>query len=242
VLFKLILASLLMVSTSLIAAPTPLRFAINDSWGMPMVRIENDQAVEGILVDLQRRLAAKVGREAKLVVLPHMRVARALDTGDIDVRCYVSPSWINSGHRRFIWTRSFMIQRDLLVSFEPHNLHPEELINERLGTVLGFTYPRLTHLFESGQIQREDTRTQDQALLKLSAKRYRFAITNERSLIWFNRQRPPEQQIHISSEIASVPVSCIVRNDPDVPTTELLRAMDQMGRDGEFERIIDRYN
>ena len=61
-----------------------------------------------------------------------------------------------------------MTQRDVLAGVTPEKLEPEQLLNERLGTVLGFTYPRLEPLFASGQIQREDARTQDQVLLKLS--------------------------------------------------------------------------
>lgn len=238
---KFIAACLLLACTTLQADQSPLRFAINDSWGMPMVRIEHDTAVEGILVDLQRALAAKVDREAKLIVLPHMRVERAMDSGDIDVRCYVSPSWINAGHKRFIWTRPFMSQRDLLVSTEPGSFKVEELQRERIGTVLGFNYPRLQPLFERGQLFREDTRTQDQALLKLRAGRYRYAITNEHSLAWFNRQQTPEQRLFAQSVLATVPVSCIVRNEPDVPVLELLHAMEQMAEEGRFDQIINEY-
>ena len=184
---------LLALSGASLAAERALRFSIIDSWSMPMVRIENGQAVEGILFDLQQRMAAKVGRKADMLVMPSLRVEHAMASGEIDVRCYVSPNWINADHYRFIWSLPFMTQRDLLLGNHAEQLQPEALHNERLGTVLGFTYPRLDPLFNSGQIQREDARTQDQVLHKLSARRYRFAISNELSLNWFNRQLPPEQ-------------------------------------------------
>lgn len=218
-----------------------LRFSINDSWAMPMVRIEDGRAVAGILVDLQQRLAAKVGRKAELLVMPRLRVQHALDSGEIDVRCYVSPNWVNSGHYRYIWSLPFMTQRDVLAGTRAENLRAEQLRGERLGTVLGFTYPRLEPLFASGQLQREDARTQDQVLLKLSAQRYQYAISNELSLHWFNRQQPAEQKLHILSEIASDPIACIVRDAPDVPTMALLRAMVQMKQAGEFDEILARY-
>ena len=92
-----------------------------------------------------------------------------------------------------------------------------------------------------GQLQREDARTQDLALLKLSAHRYRYAISNELSLHWFNRQQPTGQKLHILSEIASDPIACIIRDAPDVPTTALLRAMVQMKQAGEFDELLARY-
>ncbi|MGB4075317.1 substrate-binding periplasmic protein [Pseudomonas sp.] len=231
----------LVLSGNASAAERALRFSINDSWAMPMVHIENGRAVSGILVDLQRRMAAKVGRQAELLVMPRMRVQHALETNEIDVRCYVSPNWVNSGHYRYIWSLPFMTQRDLLVGSKAATLQPEQLLNERLGTVLGFTYLRLDPLFASGQIQREDARTQDQVLLKLSAKRYRYAVSNDLALHWFNRTRRAADKLHELSEIASDPIACIIRDAPDVPTMELLRAMVQMKQAGEFDAILARY-
>lgn len=239
---KLLCAFLVLIlSGHASAAERALRFSINDSWAMPMVHIEDGIAISGILVDLQRRMAAKVGRQAELVVMPRMRVQHALEIGEIDVRCYVSSNWVNSGHYRYIWSLPFMTQRDLLVGSKAETLQPEHLLNERLGTVLGFTYLRLDPLFASGQVQREDARTQDQVLLKLSAKRYRYAVSNELALHWFNRTLRAEDKLHALSEIASDPIACIVRDAPDVPTMALLRAMVQMKQAGEFDAILARY-
>jgi polar amino acid transport system substrate-binding protein len=232
---------LLTLSGASFATERALRFSINDSWAMPMVRIEDGKAVEGILLDLQLRMAAKVGRQAELIVMPRLRVQEALDTGEIDVRCYVSPNWVNSGHYRYIWSLPFMTQRDVLVGRTPGLVQPEAIERQRLGTVLGFTYPRLQPLFDSHQLLREDARTQHQVLLKLEAARYSYAISNELSLHWFNRDRPAHQRLHVLGEIAADPIACIVRDAPGVPTMALLRAMVQMKQDGEFEAILARY-
>lgn len=134
-----------------------------------------------------------------------------------------------------------MTQRDVLAGVTPERLQPEQLLNERLGTVLGFTYPRLEPLFASNQIQREDARTQEQVLLKLSARRYRYAISNELSLHWFNRHQPPDRKLYNLSEVTADPIACIVRDAPDVPTMALLRAMVQMKQAGEFDALLARY-
>ncbi|HBP5009141.1 TPA: transporter substrate-binding domain-containing protein [Pseudomonas aeruginosa] len=237
----LITISLLLTGSTCLANERALRFSINESWAMPMVQLEAGQAVGGILVDLHKRLAAKVGRQAEMLVLPRLRVQQALENGDIDVRCYVSPNWVNSGHYRYIWSLPFMTQRDLLVGRQATALQPEQLKGERLGTVLGFTYPQLDSLFASGQLEREDARTQEQVLLKLQAGRYPYAVSNELSLHWYNRQRPPSQHLHALGEISSDPIACIVRDAPDVPTMALLRAMVQMKQNGEFEAILQAY-
>lgn len=239
---KLFAFILLMTPSAVtVAGERAIRFSINESWAMPMVGLQQGRAVEGILVDLQQRLAAKVGRTAEFLVMPRLRVQQAMDDNEIDVRCYVSPNWLNSDSARYSWSTPFMTQRDLLVGAQNEVLQPEQLRNQRLGTVLGFTYARLEPLFASGQITREDARTQDQVLLKLSARRYQYAISNELSLNWFNRNHSPATKLHALSEISREPVACIVRDAPDVPTMALLRAMEQMKHNGEFEDILKRY-
>ncbi|SFJ19545.1 amino acid ABC transporter substrate-binding protein, PAAT family [Pseudomonas guineae] len=239
---KLLLTPLLlMLSAVTLADERAIRFSINDSWAMPILRFEQGRAVEGILFDLQQQLAARVGRKAEFLVMPSLRVHHAMNNGDIDVRCYVSPNWVNNSHPQFIWSRPFMVQRDLLVGTHAEARQPEQLHDERLGTVMGFSYPRLEPLFASGQIQREDGRTQEQVLLKLGARRYNYAISNDLSLHWFNRNRAPQQHLHALSELASEPVACIIRDAADVPTMTLLRAMVQMEQEGEFAALLARY-
>ncbi|MVW76213.1 substrate-binding periplasmic protein [Pseudomonas xionganensis] len=238
---QLLTLGLLFAAQASLANDRALRFSVNDSWAMPMVRIEAGQAVGGILFDLQQRLATKVGRQARMLVMPRLRVQQALENGDIDVRCYVSPNWLGSGHHRYIWSLPFMTQRDLLVGREKGTLRPEQLRNQRLGTVLGFTYPSLEPLFADGRLRREDARTQEQVLLKLQAGRYPYAVSNDLSLHWFNRQHPTSPRLHALGEISSDPIACIVRDAPDVPTMALLRAMVQMKQAGEFEAILRAY-
>lgn len=220
----------------------PLRFSVTESWAMPMIKIVDGQAAGGILYDLQMRLAQKVGRRAEMLVLPRLRVQRLLVSGGIDVRCYVNPDWLVESHHQYIWSLPFMVQRDLIVA---RNADPdfklEQLRDERLGTVLGFSYPNLEPLLASGAIHREDARTQELALEKLEAGRYRYAVSNELALDWFNRNLPSDQRLHALTEISADLVACIVRDEPDVPTQALLRALVQMRQDGEFEAILARY-
>ncbi len=233
--------TLFLLSATVGAEQRPLRFSVSESGAMPMVHIVDGQATDGILYDLQHRLAEKVGRRAELLVLPRLRVQEMLVRGEIDVRCYVSPAWLTESHHQYIWSVPFMVQRDLLVGRRKQRLQLSQLEGESVGTVLGFTYPELEPLFSHGQLQRDDARTQELALAKLAAKRYDYAISNELTLHWFNRQQPAGRKLQALAEVASEPLACIVRDEPDVPTMALLRALVQMKQDGEFEAILARY-
>lgn len=234
---------ILALSAHVTAEERPLRFSVTESWAMPMIRIENGKATGGILYDLQHRLAQKVGRRAELQVMPRMRVQQIMVRGEIDVRCYVNPAFLQESHYQYIWSVPFMNQRDVLVSRSqpPQDLHPEQLPGHAIGTVLGFTYPRLEPLFARGELRRDDARTQHLVLDKLLAHRYDYAVSNDKSLEWYNRHQPPGQRLYESSELGNDLMSCIVRNEPDVPTMQLLRAMVRMKEDGEFDEILSRY-
>lgn len=135
-----------------------------------------------------------------------------------------------------------MVQRDMIVARDAEpGFTLEHLRGERLGTVLGFSYASLEPLLASGEIHREDARTQALVLEKLEAGRYHYAISNDLSLNWFNRHQPQEKRLHALAEIGAAPVGCVVRDAPDVPTQALLRALVRMKEDGEFDAILARY-
>lgn len=234
-------AALVLLSLCCAAEERPLRFSITESGVMPLVEIRDGKAVGGILYDLPMRLADKLGRQAELLVMPRLRVHRALVHNEIDVRCYVNQAWLNDPYPGYLWSVPFMVQRDLLVSRDPEPVTPQALPRQAIGTVLGFHYPTLGPLFMAGTLRRNDARTQGLVLNKLAAGRYDYAISNELALYWHNRDRDAASRLHGVHELSSDPAACLIRNAPDVPTEALLRAMLEMQRDGEFEAILQRY-
>ena len=88
------LGALILFSASTLAAPTPLRFAITDSWAMPMVQIEQGRPTQGILHDTMLSLATQVGMPAEFHVLARARVQNAMEHGEVDIRCYAAQSWL----------------------------------------------------------------------------------------------------------------------------------------------------
>lgn len=237
---RFIALALLVICSSLAAEERPLRFSVSESSTMPMVRIEDGQATGGILYDLQMRLAEKVGRPAQLMVLPRLRIQRMLVRGEIDVRCDVNPAWLEESTHQYIWSVPFMVHRYVLVGAKA-DMPRQPPPGETIGTVLGFVYPTLEPAFASGALLRDDARTQDLVLAKLAVARDRYAISNELTLDWFNRTHPGDQPLRKLGVLSSDIVACIVRDEPDVPTQTLLRALVRMSVDGEFEAILARY-
>ncbi|MDX9664331.1 transporter substrate-binding domain-containing protein [Pseudomonas sp. P5_152] len=237
------LGALLLVSASTLAAPSPLRFAITDSWAMPMVQIEHGRPTQGILHDVMLSLATQVGLPAEFHVLARARVQNAMEHGEIDVRCYAAQSWLPNQSGDYIWSIPLWFQRDLLISNQHHHagVVPADLAPQTIGTVLSYHYPTLQPLFDSGQLKRDDARNQDQVLQKLLAGRNEYGVSNQWTLDWFNQRLLPERQLRAVAVLQELHVGCYVRNDPDLPVQRILRTLLRMKMSGEIDDIIRLY-
>ncbi|MBC3207816.1 transporter substrate-binding domain-containing protein [Pseudomonas sp. SWRI111] len=235
--------ALLGISLNVTAAPPPLRFAMPDSWAMPMVQFEGGRPTQGILHDIMLSLATQVGVPAQFIVLPRARIQSAMEHGEIDVRCYAAQSWLPNQSGDYLWSVPLFFQRDLLISRknQPATTDPATLPRQAIGTVLGYSYPTLQPLFDADQLQREDARNQEQVLEKLLAGRYRYAVSNQWTLDWVNQRLMPEQQLQGVTVLQEQEVGCYVRNDSQVPVQRILRTLLRMKMSGEIDQIIRLY-
>lgn len=237
------LGAILGISLSVSASEPPLRFVVADSWAMPMVQIDLGRPTQGILHDIMLSLATQVGVPAEFHVLPRTRVQSAMERGEVDVRCYAAQSWLPNQSGDYIWSIPLLFQRDLLIGRQdqPPRVDPANLARQSIGTVLGYTYPTLQPLFDADRLQRDDARNQEQVLEKLLAGRYRYAVSNQWTLDWFNQRLLPAQQLHGVAVLQEQQVGCYVRNDPQVPVQRILRTLLRMKMSGEIDDIIRLY-
>jgi polar amino acid transport system substrate-binding protein len=238
---RVVLGALWMITTASLAAPAPLRFSVSDSWAMPMVQLDNGRPTQGILYDLMSSLATHVGHPAHFQVLARARIAASMAHGEIDVRCYVTPSWVDNLSGDYIWSVPLMVQRNVLVSTRSQPVQILKLAPQSIGTVLNYRYAILDPLFANGQLSRDDARSEEQVLHKLVAGRYTYAASNEWSVDRFNQKMPIGQRLHKVAVINEQDLGCVVRNDPTVPVQKILRALLHMKMSGEIDDIIKLY-
>jgi polar amino acid transport system substrate-binding protein len=240
---RLALGALLLISLNVAGAEAPLRFVVPDSWAMPMVQLDRGHPTQGILHDVMVSLATQVGVPAEFHVLPRTRVQNAMEHGEVDIRCYAAQSWQPNQSGDYIWSIPLWFQRDMLISRQDSlpSVVPANLPRQSVGTVLGYTYPTLQPLFDADQLHREDARNQEQVLEKLLAGRYRYAVSNQWTLDWFNQRLLPGQQLQGVAVLQEQSVGCYVRNDPKVPVQRILRTLVRMKMSGEIDDIIRLY-
>ena len=240
---RAVLGILWMIATASLAAPAPLRFSVSDSWAMPMVQLEDGRPTQGILYDLMSSLATQVGQPAQFHVLARARIAPAMEHGEIDVRCYVAQAWVDDMPGDYLWSVPLFVQRNLLVSAHvpAQTVQLDKLAPQLIGTVLSYRYTALDPLFASGQLMRDDARSEEQVLHKLVAGRFKYAVINEWILERFNQNLAPGQRLHKVAVIEEQSLGCTVRNDPNVPVQQILRTLLRMKMSGEIDDIIQLY-
>lgn len=236
------MGALLLLGTGCFADEVPLRVAITDGWAMPMVQIERGRPTQGIIPDIMTSLATQVGMPAEFHVLSRARLDGAMKHGETDLRCYVSPDWVEKGGN-FLWSVPLFFQRDLLVGTAnaPATVTLATLPHQPIGTVLGYTYPTLQPLFDDGHLQRDDARSQEQVLAKLLAGRYRYAVSNQWALDWFNQRHSADRQLHEVAVLQEQQLGCYVRDDPKIPAQRILLTLRKMKMSGEVDAIIQLY-
>lgn len=236
------LATVLLLTATLVQAEDrPLRFSVVDSWAMPLAQIENGELTGGIMFELFNEAAHELGRPAAFHIVPRARIEQALLSHAVDVRCYVSRSWIEHEFNDYRWTAPLMVQRDLLVVRDAPADKLETLPSQSVGTVLGYHYPRLQPLLDSHWLTRDDARNQELVLKKLRIGRYQYAISSEFALNWFNRELPEAERLRIASVIEETPLSCMVLDAPDVRTDEVLSVLAKIKASGKIEQILNHY-
>lgn len=232
----------LLISTAVLADSAPIRFSVSDSTTMPLIDLQSGRPTDGILYLLYLRIAEKVGRTPELLVTPRMRTQPLLAEDHVDANCYMNPAWLTEHNASYRWSVPFMTLRTALVTrADTPKVGLAQLKGERIGTVLGFQYPEAAELFSSGDLIRDDARTESQVLEKLAAGRNRYAIATETALDWFNKDRPDCCHLQVIERLIEFPVHCIVRDEINGLADEILRALEQMQQDGEFEAIQAQY-
>lgn len=232
----LLFALLLPITTS----AAELRLAVDASTEMPWAEIRQDELVGGIHLALGQAIAARLGRPARFLVLPRQRLSHALEHGDVDVACVLTPEWLPGP---FDWTPRFIDDADVVLSLKsvaaPQRI--EDLAGVPLGTINGFHYPAL----EQGlgpRFVRDDAPSATHNLRKLSYGRLAHVVTNERLAVYLQSQGQLTVALHPPLVISRYRTGCAVSRHGHATAAELSAAVEKLQRSGELAQLLNQYH
>lgn len=221
------------------AAPLPpLVVAVDNGTEMPMASFRDNQLTEGFHKDIGDALAARLGREARFLLLPRKRIAMALESGQADLICLYLPPWLPGASR---WSRGFFPVAEVLVTDttvpQPRSLR--DVAGQPIATVLGYYYPEFDHALGK-QFIRDDGHSSSANLRKLAAGRLHHAITQQNTLNYYLKVGE-KLSVYPPLVVKKYKSQCAVSPKGQVGVEDVNKAIDAMVRDGSVSKIISNY-
>jgi polar amino acid transport system substrate-binding protein len=237
----------LCLMTSLLCPPgfaaEVIRLAVSTSWNMPYAKFDNERLTGGIIFDLAQSMEKSLGMPVVFVPLPRKRIDGAALAGDYDLRCYVTPQWTEIPDK-FVWSAKLFDLTDVVFGGEIAP-DPKDLAGLNKGAVisavLGYGYPTLDPLFASGQLKREDAVGQENVMLKMTAARTPYGVSDSLVLSWYQRTTPQHRLSKWRLGISRHDFQCAIPKNGNVQPGKLLKSLDDIKRSGRVEQILQSY-
>lgn len=215
----------------------PLLFAVDTGTEMPLAQLRGGQLVDGLLHDLGRELARRLGREPQFVPLPRLRLSQALFSGEAELACVLLPQWLPGP---LDWSKAFIPQADWLITRldAPRPSTLADLTGQRIGAVHGFSYPALERALGKGW-RRDDAPTANANVRKLALGRVQHAVVSRRLFEYLQRQQA--MPVHPPLVLNETLSHCALSRKSSLSLAELNAAIDQIQADGALARMEARY-
>jgi polar amino acid transport system substrate-binding protein len=206
---------------------------------MPMVKVVDQQLVDGIHHDVGQAIAAALGRRAVFRLLPRKRITDALAAGEADLLCLYLPEWLPGP---FDWSRPFFPLAEVIISNRnaPRPRALRELAGKRIGTVLGYRHPGLDEVLGSSFV-REDSASSELNLRKLAAGRIQYAITSAIYLDYRLQLNDPPLDLHEPLLVKTYRLQCAVSRRGQLPVARIDEAIAHIAKDNTLAHILARY-
>ena len=220
-----------------------LRLGASSSWNMPYARYDGERLTGGIVYDLAMALEKVLSAPVQMVVLPRKRLDGATLAGDLDLRCYFNPNWTEIPDH-FVWSGRIFDISDVLfgtdATQEPKDLG-ELSAGAQVSTVLGYSYPTLQPLITGGVLVRDDSVDQEKVMLKLSARRTPYGVSEALGLAWYKRNTPAHRLSKWTLIISRHDFQCGVPKNGNIAAARIINALTELKKNGRIDEILRSY-
>ena len=240
---KMFLLTILLCLTGKVFAATPIRYSVSTSLSMPYAMFEGEQLVGGIMFDLSKAIEKQLQTPVVYVVLPRKRIDAAVLQGDIDLRCYISPAFVDNPEQ-YAWSPGLFEISDVLFG-TAGSVFPRSLdaipAGSAVSTVIGYVYPALDSLFATGRLKRDDTVGQENVHLKMAAGRTPYGVGDSIALNWYEKETGFHGLSSWRLVISRRDFQCAIPKNGTADTGRLMKAFEALKKANQFEEILRRY-
>ncbi len=224
----------------------PLRYGLSDSMGYPFfVAGSGSRPHTGLLIELGEAIARELNMGAVAVPLPRRRVEPGLIQGQIEMLCYFSPSWADQPEK-LAWSMAMMPQVERVVVSKGGRMGSApnwEFEGKRVALQLGYHYPALQPMVDTGKAVRVDQSKVALLFRALDVKMADLLITSEGEIEGYFSENPnARNEFDVSRSAYSVtPTHCAIARSSRLTVAEVDKAIMRLQSSGDMERMAKRY-
>lgn len=212
--------------------------------GYPPYLINNGNDNSGIIWDVTKAIASRIGYQIEARKIPRKRVDQMILDGHIDGTTRAI-EWTSRADE-FLFTDPVVDIEEVVFFPKESDLtyeDVEDLFSLRLVTHLGYKYPVLRPHFESGEIKRFDvSRDEDLFTFVLKGEQFHAAIADRLVGQWILRNNNMQDEFrHSTTTLSRYEFRLMVRPDLKPFVEGFNRELARMRQSGELDAILSRY-
>jgi len=214
-----------------------LRAIYGDFNSPPAVILQQGKVAAGFMPDIYQLLANELGVKLDMVAMPRKRLADFLLDGHADIYCRASPEWYPDPG--LTWSPPLLVFQDLIISRRSY-LDLEDFTKRSKGTVgttLGYVYPKLQPMFNTGQLLRVDSVTPATNAIRLLRGELDTVVLSDTEALYMLRLTDFKTQV-----LTSYPIHCMYGPSVSAAHQQQLNAfIAQQASAGVFQQLLDQY-
>lgn len=220
----------------------PFSYGLNWDESPPFLLYTNglgSPVKESLFMDIGFAVAKELKRPINLVLLPRGRLDARLAEGQVELVCYNAEVWAGDYAKQYEWSVPIFRQVNYVVGIKGAKDFVQtldDLKGKRLGTSLHFVYPSLMSYFDDKSVIREDAGSGSANVEKLISQRIPYIILNNLEYNYYKRMHVNIQRTPI--DLDPVEVKCAVSKKSNLKIEELNRALSELKRSGQLQRIF----
>ena len=223
-----------------------LRIAIFENLDYPLsIYDAQHQLIGGVQKEFADRIARSIGADAIYLPYSRRRIEQVIINGEADLLCYTSPQWSDKPDA-MQWSIPSLpqLERVVVLASQPvPEQFARDLPGKRMAVQIGYHYPTLTPLFDSGQATRVDMTDVPSMFRMLERGGADALISSESEIEGFFKRFPEKRTLFkISHQTFSLmQTQCALSKKSGWKIDAINHAIHRMQNNGELTRMMRRY-
>ncbi|MCW8914867.1 MAG: ABC transporter substrate-binding protein [Magnetovibrio sp.] len=204
----------------------------------PYTHYSADKLTGGWIYETSQALSQILNQNVEPVSIPRKRYEAMLKNGEIDLYCFTNPAWAEN-HAGIMWSAKLFTVQNLVLTREElasELRRTRDMKGLYVGTILGYSYARLTAMFAHGQATRIDNTSFKQNYEMLQAGRLDAVIVPDTIGSTLLDELDMSDRFKFAPYVVSQrALHCAISSHADRDADRIRQALDALLNQGHFD-------